>query len=613
MKKILLSLSVSLLVGTAFSQQRMVLTESFSQASCGPCASQNPALEALMAANPTKVVAVKYQVSWPGADPMNAQNPTEIAARDDYYGITGVPDRVLDGTNMNVDQAAIDTRYAVPSPVNMTVSHVMNSASNTVNVIVSVTAPAVWNPSNTVMQLAMIERNITFTSAPGSNGETEFHNVMRKMLPSPTGTAVTASNFASANGTQTFTFTGVAIPTYIYNPNEIGFVAWVQNNTTKEVYQAGYSAPIPLPNSGSIQSITATAYSCGTALTGAVAVLKNIGANTITSATVNYKIDNGTVLTAPYSGSLTVGSTANFSIPATTCSSGGHTLTVYLTNINGNGNTTPQGSFSKSFATISAAGLTGDFSQNFTSTAFPYANYYVTSPQDKNWVRSTANTGSIKYDCYMFANGSIGEVYLAPINLSSITNPSLTFSVAHREYSTAYSDVLEVEVSTNCGATWTNIYSKAGAQLSNAGGTYVTTAFTPVAANWRVETVNISSVSSASSALFKFKATSNYGNNIYVDNINIIGTASLEALTQTSFNVYPNPASDLVNISFEGENTDYSISLMDIQGRVISSREIANASGEQVVSFSTENVAKGSYIVTVTSNGEKTTKNVVIK
>jgi hypothetical protein len=564
-----------------------------------------------MAANPTKVVAVKYQVSWPGTDPMNAQNPTEIAARDDYYGITGVPDRVMDGTNMDVTQAAIDARYAVPSPVNMTVSHVVNSTTNTVNIVVTVTAPAVWNPSNTVMQLAMIERNITFTSAPGSNGETVFHNVMRKMIPSPTGTAVVASNFNAANGTQTFTFSGIAIPTYIYNPNEIGFVAWVQNNTTKEVYQAGYSAPIPLPNSGSIQSITATAYSCGTALTGAVAVLKNIGANTITSATVNYKIDNGTVLTAPYSGSLTVGSTANFSIPATTCSSGGHTLTVYLTNINGNGNTTPQGSFSKSFATISAAGLTGNFSQNFTSTAFPYANYYVTSPQDKNWVRSTANTGSIKYDCFMFADGSIGEVYLAPVNLSSITNPSLTFSVAHREYTAAYSDVLEVEVSTNCGATWTNIYSKAGSVLSTGAAT--TAAYTPAAAaDWRVETVNISSVSSASSALFKFKATSNYGNNIYVDNINI-GTASLEALTQTSFNVYPNPASDLVNISFEGENTDYSISLMDIQGRVISSREIANASGEQVVSFSTENVAKGSYIVTVTSNGSTTTKNVVIK
>ena len=91
------------------------------------------------------------------------------------------------------------------------------------------------------------------------------------------------------------------------------------------------------------------------------------------------------------------------------------------------------------------------------------------------------------------------------------------------------------------------------------------------------------------------------------------GIAGIDETSITLFNVYPNPASDLVNISFEGENTDYSISLMDIQGRVISSREIANASGEQMVSFSTENVAKGSYIVAVTSNGATTTKNVVIK
>jgi len=613
MKKILLSLSVSLLVGSAFSQQRLVLTESFSQASCGPCASQNPALEALMAANPTKVVAVKYQVSWPGVDPMNAQNPTDVSARQGaYYNISGVPDRVMDGTNMDVTQAAIDARYAVASPVNMTLNHVVNSITNTVDIVVTVTAPAVWNPSNTVMQLAMIERNITFTSAPGSNGETVFHNVMRKMIPSPTGTAVVASNFNAANGTQTFTFSGIAIPTYIYNPNEIGFVAWVQNNTTKEVYQAGYSAPIPLPNYGVVASVNAATYTCGTSLTGAVAVLNNNGANTITSATVNYKIDNGTVQTAPFNGNLTVGSTSNFTIPTTTTTSGAHTLSVYLTNINGSGSTTPMGQFTTSFATISVTPITSNFYQDFMSSAFPYANYFVTSPQSNNWVRSTASSGSIKYDAYTFPAGSVGEVYLAPVNLSSISNPSLSFAVAHREYAAAYADVLDVEVSTNCGQTWTNIYSKAGAQLSNAGGTYVTTAFTPVAANWRVEYVNIANFASANNALFKFKATSDYGNNIYVDNINI-GTASIEALTETSFNVYPNPASDLVNISFEGENTDYSISLMDIQGRVISSREIANASGEQVVSFSTENVAKGSYIVTVTSNGAITTKNVVIK
>jgi hypothetical protein len=52
---------------------------------------------------------------------------------------------------------------------------------------------------------------------------------------------------------------------------------------------------------------------------------------------------------------------------------------------------------------------------------------------------------------------------------------------------------------------------------------------------------------------------------------------------------------------------------MDLQGRVIASKNMTNLNGTQVVSFSTENVAKGSYIVTVTVEGLTTTKNVVIK
>jgi len=78
--------------------QRNVLAEAFSNASCGPCASQNPGYNALLGTNTTKVIAVKYQWYFPGFDPMNAQNPTEPNARISYYGQSGVPCGVLDGT-----------------------------------------------------------------------------------------------------------------------------------------------------------------------------------------------------------------------------------------------------------------------------------------------------------------------------------------------------------------------------------------------------------------------------------------------------------------------------------------------------------------------------------
>ena len=78
-------------------------------------------------------------------------------------------------------------------------------------------------------------------------------------------------------------------------------------------------------------------------------------------------------------------------------------------------------------------------------------------------------------------------------------------------------------------------------------------------------------------------------------------------------NVYPNPATDAVNVSFEAANTDYSISLMDLQGRVITSQELTNATGTQLITLTTSTVAKGSYIVSIKSNGMVTTANVVIK
>ena len=80
-----------------------------------------------------------------------------------------------------------------------------------------------------------------------------------------------------------------------------------------------------------------------------------------------------------------------------------------------------------------------------------------------------------------------------------------------------------------------------------------------------------------------------------------------------ALNVYPNPASDVLNVTFEANNADFVITLTDLQGRVISSKEMTNLNGTQVVTFATGDVAAGSYIVTVASNGTQTTKNVVVK
>ena len=71
MKKISLLASLAFTGGSLFGQtQRTVFIEEFTQASCAPCAAANPAFNTLLSANTAKAVSIKYQVSWPGTDPM---------------------------------------------------------------------------------------------------------------------------------------------------------------------------------------------------------------------------------------------------------------------------------------------------------------------------------------------------------------------------------------------------------------------------------------------------------------------------------------------------------------------------------------------------------------
>ena len=92
-----LTLIMSLSAAMYAQFDRMVLLEEFTQASCGPCASQNPGFNALLQENTDIATSIKYQVWWPGYDPMYEHNTSDVDTRVDYYGITGVPHALMDG------------------------------------------------------------------------------------------------------------------------------------------------------------------------------------------------------------------------------------------------------------------------------------------------------------------------------------------------------------------------------------------------------------------------------------------------------------------------------------------------------------------------------------
>ena len=89
--------------------------------------------------------------------------------------------------------------------------------------------------------------------------------------------------------------------------------------------------------------------------------------------------------------------------------------------------------------------------------------------------------------------------------------------------------------------------------------------------------------------------------------------ASISTLDMANINVFPNPATDVVNISMENVSSEASVSIMDLQGRILATQSASSMSGTQVITFATEGFAKGTYVVSVRANGLTSNTNVVIK
>jgi len=257
-KKLYIILASGLIAFTVNAQsQRLVLEEEFTQASCGPCAAANPAFNYLLSQNSTKAISIKYQTSWPGVDPMNAQYPAAVAARVSYYSCTGVPFVAQDGVPVtgasytgypgNLTQAKINAEYAVTSPFNINVSHYLSSDLDSIFITATVTASQAFTAGGYLRcHVVLIEKHIQFTTPPGSNGETDFYNVCRRMYPSQTGTLMP---MAWNNGDDSTVTIKAAIPSYIYDINQLAVVCFVQDNTNKAVLQAGYSSsPVGIHN-----------------------------------------------------------------------------------------------------------------------------------------------------------------------------------------------------------------------------------------------------------------------------------------------------------------------------------------------------------------------------
>lgn len=625
-----LTLVLALFIGfQVYSQtQRKVLVEEFTQASCGPCASANPALNALLQANLDKATAIKYQVWWPGYDPMYFHNTADVDTRVALYNVSGVPNMAMDGDVFqdhpnSFNQTILDNEYAVASPFDIDIVHSISADFDSIYITVTITAEQDITGSFTGFAV-MTEDHIEFATAPGTNGETEFFNVMKKMFPDANGYTLPSTWVDGQVETMEF---AAPIPWYVYKINEIAVVAFVQDLTTKNVKQAAFNEPIIQPGDpnldASITTITGVPVITCSAPFNCDATLKNIGSTVLTSADVNYQIDNDPIVTIPWTGSLAANATAQVTLTGINGTSGGHSMKVWVSNPNGIGDLYPFNNSRTTKFFLVGASAAGPVEEGFQGAGFPPAGWYVNDASDnaKTWVKATVggygqSNASVRVPFYDMATvGEIDELFLPPIDMTNMSGAFLWFDVANARYNASYIDRMKVMYSTDCGLTWNTIYDKSGAALSTVAA-FVTSSFVPNAAQWRTDLADLSAAAGQAQVIVKFQAINGYGNNLYLDNIRLYqsGVGMETQSGGTALDVMPNPFSTTTELKIqldEAAAVQYSV-YNTLGSQVFTSDLGVLQAGTHSATFDGSELQSGIYYMMMNINGKSIVKKLTV-
>jgi PKD domain/Secretion system C-terminal sorting domain len=154
--------------------------------------------------------------------------------------------------------------------------------------------------------------------------------------------------------------------------------------------------------------------------------------------------------------------------------------------------------------------------------------WFVDNPDGEiTWVRSREITGANglpTHAMYMnhFSYGEEGEedyLYLAPLNLSALTDPGLLFNYSHAQFS-GYFDTLRIEVFPGCdlNAEPTLLWELGDPEYATATSNGI---FQPESGNdWQTGFIDLTPIAN-SNAIIRFTSVNGFGNSAFVDNIGI--------------------------------------------------------------------------------------------
>jgi hypothetical protein len=193
------------------------------------------------------------------------------------------------------------------------------------------------------------------------------------------------------------------------------------------------------------------------------------------------------------------------------------------------------------------------------------------------------------------------------INYSGVDSVILSFDLSAAQFSypgatASQMDTLEVLATTNCGATFTSVYKKWGEELQTIGDPNYsqTTEYAAIRnAYWRNERIDLTRFANQTGIQLVFRATSNRGNNIYVDNINVSTKVLPAALKQQGYLVLPTPFQNSFNLWHVQTPTSLRfVNVFNSAGQRVWSRTYPDG-GQKVINVDLTGQAAGTYVIQV--------------
>jgi PKD repeat protein len=268
---------------------------------------------------------------------------------------------------------------------------------------------------------------------------------------------------------------------------------------------------------------------------------------------------------------------------------------------------------------ILAGGQTIPFLEDFESGIITSNSWkIINDDEDKTWeIAEPTFAASGQYAAMMnflnyYSLNARDQLVSPPVNLSDQVEPELTFMYAYAQRF-SQTDSLIVYVSADCGESWERIYANG----PDGSGIFATspgtsTFFDPQSADdWcgqgygaECVSLDLSAYAFQPDIMFMFEGVNRFGNNLYLDDIEIpmpVGIETVEAENE-GVQIYPNPSTGNITIYIDDEE-DATVEIMNSEGKTVYTQ---NLHGNDNINLGDLN--RGLYFVKVRTN-----KHIIVK